>query len=202
METARNQYDRIVFFDTETVGINPNYIISLAYRYYERGKKPVIGEIRCNPDYEINPEASKVNGFTNELVANWPYFNQEWEKIKPYFEGSLHIGHNIQFDESALMLEFNRYGIEYPEHFELDTLKIARKMIPKSETGNYKLITLCNYFGIIDMNDESSKEKFHAADFDIWATDKVFRKLRELNKEKNGRYDACFIPISLKNNND
>ena len=32
-------YNRILAFDTETVSIKPNYIISLAYIFFENGKK-------------------------------------------------------------------------------------------------------------------------------------------------------------------
>ena len=97
--------NKIIMFDTETVGLKPNYIISLGYRYFERGKKPIFGEIRCNPDYFIPEAATKVNGFTNEMVKDWPLFVDKWYEIEPLFRDSLWLGHNLKFDSSALIKE-------------------------------------------------------------------------------------------------
>lgn len=59
-------YNKLCFFDTETVGLRPNYIISMAFIVFENGKKIADDMIVCNPDYPISPEASKTNGFTDE----------------------------------------------------------------------------------------------------------------------------------------
>jgi len=182
--------DRIVFFDTETVNINPNYIISLAYRYYERGKEPVYGMIECNPDYEISPQASAVNGYTNENVQDFPLFAEVWSSIEPMFRDSVWVCHNTPFDTRALRLELLRYCLPEPHHYTLDTLAISRKVLCHKETDNHKLITLCKYFNLVQ--DEDS-EKFHAADFDIWATDMVFREFRKMSKT-NYRISTLFIP--------
>ena len=69
-------YSKLLFFDTETVAISPKYIISIAYILYENGKRKDYGYVICNPDYPISPGASRVNGFTNENVANKPLFNE------------------------------------------------------------------------------------------------------------------------------
>ena len=188
-----SKYDKVVFFDTETVGLNPNYIISLAYRFYERDKDVKIGEIRCNPCYPINKSASETNGFTDEMVRSWPTFEEQWDSIKNYFTDSVWIGHNVDFDEKALKLEFKRYNIEVPEHTKLDTMKIARQMLRKPiDVPNHKLGTLCDYFGI---KPEGGNFNYHSADYDIWATYEVFKKERELNKLNKGKYDSYFIPM-------
>ena len=181
--------NKIIMFDTETVGLKPNYIISLGYRYFERGKKPIFGEIRCNPDYFIPEAATKVNGFTNEMVKDWPLFVDKWYEIEPLFRDSLWLGHNLKFDSSAVMLEASRYGFKIPHHYDIDTLEIAKKMIPKGTTANYKLGTLCEYFDI-----KAEEENYHSADFDIWATDKLFRKLLAYNKQKGEAFNYLFKP--------
>ena len=48
-----------------------------------------------NPEYPISPEASKVNGFTDEYVKQFPTFKEVWPGIKKYFEDSIWIGHNV-----------------------------------------------------------------------------------------------------------
>ena len=164
----------LVFFDTETVGLRPNYIVSIAYIVYRDGKQVKGGYLICNPDYPIGEQASKVNGFTNESVKDKPLFPEIWSEIRPYFEGSIWVGHNVKFDESAITLECRRYGIPIPKHWTICTCDNAKKLIPKSVVGNYKLNTLCDYFGIEFHN-------HHTASFDTVACRKVFNKLVELS---------------------
>ena len=47
-------YNKLCVYDTETTGISPNYIISLAYREVENNKIVDKGMIICNPDYPIS----------------------------------------------------------------------------------------------------------------------------------------------------
>lgn len=169
-------YNKLVFFDTETTSISPPYIISLAYIAFQNGKKVSKGQIICNPDYPINPEASKVNGFTDDMVKDKPFFNEEWGKIKRYFENAIWIGHNSSnFDWRALKTEAQRYGITMPNHLDCDTLKNAKRLIPKDKVENYKLETLIDFFKV----NVKSKD-FHSADFDTWACMKIYNKLVEL----------------------
>ena len=53
---------------------------------YENGKRKNYGYVICNPDYPISPGASRVNGFTDESVADKPLFSEIWPDIKEYFE--------------------------------------------------------------------------------------------------------------------
>lgn len=186
-------FDKVVFYDTETTGLPPqNYIVTLAYIYYERGKQPIVGQIKCNPDYPINPNASKVNGITNEMVKDCPLFVEEWAKIEPYFRDSVWIGYNSdRFDQQAMRLEFYRYGCKEPHHYNLDVIKMARAMVKKGTTENYKLQTMCKYFGIEGKN-------YHTSDFDTWGTKELYFKLKQLNEEKEGAYDNLFEPTEIE----
>lgn len=167
-------YDRICFFDTETISINPNYIISLAYIYYENGKKVSQNCIVMNPDYPISPQASAVNGFTDDMVKDKPKFDDVWPTIKQYFTNSIWVCHNLPFDKRALYTEFRRYDIEIPDFFTCDTLENAKNYIAKGITENYKLGTLCDYFGI-------ELKNWHTADADTLACMRVFNKLINLS---------------------
>lgn len=169
-------YNKLVFFDTETVSISPPYIISLAYIAFQNGKFVSKGQIVCNPNYPIDPNASKVNGFTNDMVKNKPFFNKEWKKVTQYFKDAIWIGHNSSnFDWRALKTEAQRYKIIMPNHLDCDTLKNAKRLIPKDKVENYKLETLLNFFKV----NVKSKD-FHSADFDTWACMKIYNKLVEL----------------------
>lgn len=187
-------YNKGVFFDTETTDINKNYIITLSYRVYERGKEPIVGEIRCNPHYPINPNASKVNGFTDEIVQDYEDFDIQWAQIEPYFRDAIWFGHNVSFDIKALMLEFKRYNIKVPHHYVVDTLTAARTMLKKNvDIDNHKLITLCNFFNL-----EIDEDKFHGSAYDIEMTEMVYRELRKLNHNRGNRYNYLFIPKEVE----
>lgn len=171
---SQPNYNKLVFFDTETVDINPNYIISLAYIAYENGKRVDKGMIICNPNYPISEQASAVNGFTNENVAKEPLFPEHWEKIKCYFEDAILIGHNCSFDIRALRTEFQRYNITPPNFYSCCTCLNAKKIIDKSKVKNYKLGTLCEYFGI-------TLDNWHSADADTLAALRIYNELVKLS---------------------
>ena len=188
-------YSRLLFYDTETVGLRPNYIISIAYMLYENGKKVDTGYIVCNPDYPISKRASEVNGFTNDSVADKPLFSEVWPEIKYLFTDTVWIGHNSnRFDQDAMRLEFKRYNIEEPHHYNLDTMIIAQGMLKKNvDVADHKLGTLCKHFGL-------EIEGYHQAHVDTWACQRVFNKLAKLNREQNGIYDKLFIPQEVYKN--
>ena len=167
-------YNKLCFFDTETVGLNPNYIVSLAYIAYENGEKIADGMIICNPDYPISKEASETNGFTNEMVKDYPLFPKQWKKISKYFDNAILIAHNSNFDVKALKEEAKRYNITLPCFWVCDTLANAKKLIPKGVTQNYRLGTLCDYFGITLKN-------WHTADADTRACLRLYNKLIEIS---------------------
>ncbi len=166
-------FKKILFYDTETVGMKPPYIISLGYILCENNKIVKRDMIKCNPKYHISEGASKVNGFTDDMVQDWPTFEEEWPKIAPYFENAILCGHNLNFDICAIQAEFERYNLPEIHGYYVDTLPIARKCVHKPEVPNHKLGTLCEYFGIDLVN-------AHSADADIYATMKLFNKLVRL----------------------
>ena len=167
-------YNKLVFTDTETVSIRPPYIISIAYIVYENGKRIAAGQKICNPDYPIDPGASQVNGFYNEDLLDKPLWSEVWDEIKEYYEDSIWIGHNISFDNSAIVKSNSRYGIETPRHWTCCTMKNARVLVPKPTVVNHKLGTLCDYFGI-------NLDNWHSADADTLACLRVYNKLIDLS---------------------
>lgn len=167
-------YNKIVVFDTETTGMSPPYLVSLAFRCYENSKLIKKDYIIVNPKYPISPGASKVNGFTDEQVMNYPDFKEQWENIKEYFENAILIAHNISFDKRVLLTEFARYNIEVPTFWTCDTLENAKMLVPKKQVNNYKLGTLCDYFGF-------PIDRWHEADADCYFCLKVFNKLVQLS---------------------
>lgn len=165
-------YNRLFIADTETTRFLENRIVSLAYIYCENGKRIAQDYILVNPQAKIEEGASKVNGITYDKIKNCPTFDKVWESISAYMTNSVWVFHNSNYDELKVIIpELKRYNIPVPSHRVCCTLENAKLLIPKKEVKNYKLGTLCEYFGI-DLGD-----RFHEADFDTEACARIFNRL-------------------------
>lgn len=179
-------YNKLVFFDTETVSLRPPYIISIAYIAYENNKLSKAEYLVCNPDYPIDPGASQVNGFYNDDLLDNKLWPEVWDNIKEHFENAILLGHNVNFDETALFQSNSRYNIPMPKkYWTCCTMKNARLLLPKPTVINHKLGTLCEYFSI-------NLDNWHNASADTLACLKVYNKLIELSdgnlKIEKGKY--------------
>lgn len=186
-------YDDIFVFDTETVSLKPNYIISIAFLYYHKFKRVDGAYLICNPEYPIDPGAGKVNGFTDEKVQDYPTFPEIYGRFKNYLKDSIWLGHNVRFDNSAMIATCQKNGLDVPHHWTCCTYENAKTIIPKGDVTNYKLNTLCDYFGIDFKN-------HHTASFDTVACQKIFNRLVKLS---NGNlavkeFDALVYDPELK----
>ena len=180
----------LVVVDTETTGLTPrgNDIIEVSAIRYEAGFKPVscfTTLLRSrNP---IPPEASAVNSITDEMVKDQPYFSQVAASFSEYISGCNIVGHNLSYDLKFLFC----CGAELPDNVKyIDTLDLAKHTLtsPRSkqwdsdsgyavpvddyDVEDFKLGTLCDYYGIVLQN-------AHRSLSDCLATGKVLERLIE-----------------------
>lgn len=157
----------LVVIDTETTGLKPrvNEIIEVSAIRYEAGFKPVsCFTTLLRPHNPISPEASAVNNITDDMVRDQPYFSQIADALSEYISGCTIVGHNLNFD-----LKFLCYGgAHLPDKVKyIDTLELAKHTLTSRrstrwdsdseysfrdfdyDVENYKLGTLCNYYGIV-----------------------------------------------------
>ena len=92
-------------------------------------------------------------------------FYDIWKEIKKYIEGCTLVAHNAQYDMKVLLGEMKRYNIECGELESICTCGNAKNL--KLPTENYKLNTLCKYYGI-------SLNNHHNALDDTIACEKIF----------------------------
>lgn len=169
-------FDKLIFFDVESTGFKENRIVSIGLLYYENGKLKTKKNITINPNTQIEIGASKVNGFTNDMVKDKPTFDEIWDEIKQYFEDTTWIGHNVKYDNKCILGELKRYKLQVPKHDTLCTMENAKILIPKTKIKNYKLDTVAQYFGI-----NFTEEQHHDAFFDTIAAMRIYNKLVELS---------------------
>lgn len=160
---------KVIFFDTETTGNEPqkDFLCQLAYK--------TEGEIFCElykPYLSIPPEASAITHITNKMVIDKPYFKEskEYNKVKKTFEddNSVVVAHNAKFDLAIIDKEDIK-----PNNF-ICTLRVARYLDKDNIIPQYKLQYL-RYF--LDIEIEATA---HDALGDVLVLEKLFERL--LNK--------------------
>lgn len=153
---------RQVVLDTETTGIDPKQ----GHRIIEIGCVEMIGRkltkrhfhVYINPDREVEEEAFRVHGISNEFLADKPRFHEIAQEFFDFIKGAELIIHNAPFDIGFMDHEFARIG-GYPKTAEVcgvfDSLVYARKKHPGQKNN---LDILCRRYGI-----DNSHRELHGA---------------------------------------
>jgi exodeoxyribonuclease X len=161
----------IIFFDTETTGVNStDFLCQLAYKFGDSKFSELY-----KPEIKIPPEASAVHHVSNKMVENKSSFKEspDFEKIKKLFEDkdTILVAHNAKFDLGIIKKE----GIN-PKN-TICTLRVARALDKENKIPQHKLQFL-RYF--LDIEIEATA---HDALGDVLVLEKLFERL--LNKIKN-----------------
>lgn len=144
---------RQIILDTETTGIDPeqgHYIIEIGC--VEMAQRRLTGETfhqYIRPEREVEEEAMRVHGITNEFLADKPLIAEILPGFIEFVRGAELIIHNAAFDIGFLNAELARNG--YAERMQdicpkvTDSLLLARKKYPGQKNN---LDALCRRFGI------------------------------------------------------
>lgn len=128
-----------------------------------------------NPQKNISWAAMGLTGITNEMVADKPTYEEVLPKFKVHPDTKYVVCHNMSFDSRFFPEGFITEGVRL-----LCTLKLAQRLIPKSECGDHKNTTLYYYLGCY--KNPFGKEfidKAHSALSDILMTANILSKLLE-----------------------
>ena len=143
---------KVTYFDIEWAnGKNKSICqVGIMCENYDDGE-PIYPErnIYVNPEDMFDEMCMKVHGICASIVVDKPTFPDVWKEIEPCFTNSIIIGHNVaSADLDALTKALQRYNIDVPELYYVDTLEIARAYVPSFVVENYSMSTLCKYFGV------------------------------------------------------
>lgn len=110
-----NSYNLV---DAESTGLFDEQgapgLVSVGICFVESGIIIDKEEFLVRPHREMEPEATNVNGFTQDDVDSHPEFSAQWSKISEYFNESLVITHNALFDWKLILDNVERYSLEPP----------------------------------------------------------------------------------------
>ena len=170
-----------VVFDLETTGISPktDEVVEISAVKVEHGKVTDEFSTLVNPKQRIPYGASRVNGITDDMVAEAPFFEQVLEEFLEFIEGFVLVGHNIaRFDMNFLYRDVEKYFERSLPNDYIDTLQMARRELPNLE--HHRLTDLAEYYGI-------SAEGAHRALNDCRMNQQVFEKMGNPVYKKQGK---------------
>ena len=157
---------RQIVLDTETTGMNQLGAHYEGHGIIEIGAVELVNRrytgnnfhIYINPNRPVDPEAIKVHGITDEMLADKPEFKAVAQEFLDYIKGAELLIHNEPFDVGFMDYEFRKIGLDVKTTdvcVVTDTLQMARQMYPGKRNN---LDALCDRLGI-----DNSKRTLHGA---------------------------------------
>ena len=158
--------NRQIVLDTETTGMNQLGAHYEGHCIIEIGAVEMINRrytgnnfhIYIKPNRPVDPEAIKVHGITDEMLADKPNFSQIANEFIEYIKGAELLIHNAPFDVGFMDYEFAKLNLPIKTNDicqVTDTLTMARQMY-RGKKNN--LDALCSRLGI-----DNSKRTLHGA---------------------------------------
>lgn len=153
--TPRDKLSNYVVIDTETTGLTPgkNKIIDVAAIRFRDWMPVEKFSTLLSPGSHIPVSATKINGITDDMVADKPQFRQVAQSLIDFIGDDNVVGHNIEgFDVPFVVLAGANLAARKRKYY--DTLTIARRTLKREtrdgngDVENYKLHTLCEYYNI------------------------------------------------------
>lgn len=158
--------NRQIVLDTETTGMNQLGAHYEGHCIIEIGAVELINRrytgnnfhIYIKPDRPVDPDAIKVHGITDEMLADKPEFKEIAQDFLDYINGAELLIHNAPFDVGFMDYEFRKLNLNVKTDdicLVTDTLQMARQMYPGKRNN---LDALCDRLGI-----DNSKRTLHGA---------------------------------------
>ena len=137
---------KFIAFDLETTGIKSteDMIVEVGAVLFD-GDRAIKGYgALVDPGRSIPPDASAVNGITDDMVRGKPTIATVLEEFTEFCGDLPLVAHNAPFDYKFLLEDIKLHKSVSPTGVVLDTLPLARKVFPG--LANYKLWTLVRHF--------------------------------------------------------
>ena len=158
--------NRQIVLDTETTGMNQFGAHYEGHCIIEIGAVEMLNRrytgrklhLYIKPDREVDPDAIKVHGITDEMLADKPDFAAVAQEFIDFIQGAELLIHNAPFDVGFMDYEFAKHKLNVKTTdicLVTDTLQMARQAYPGKRNN---LNALCDRLGI-----DNSKRTLHGA---------------------------------------
>lgn len=178
--------ENYVAIDLEMTGLNTkrDKILEIGAVRVKNKKIEDTYQALIDPHLELPEEIVELTGITNEMACGGREIDQVMPEIVAFCGDFVLLGHNIIFDYGFLKQAARNCDLEF-EHRGMDTLKLARKLLPPEEKKT--LQTLCDRFGI-------ARERRHRALDDAKAAGELYEILETAYE---ARQPEVFQPYPL-----
>lgn len=139
--------DSYIALDLETTGLSPenNHILEIGALKVEHGKVVDTYETFVQCPEPIDVKIRHLTGITDEMAASGQTEEAAICDLLEFCGQNVLLGHNILFDYKFVKAAVRRCRRSYEAKL-IDTLKIARKLLPDVEKKSLEY--LCGYFHI------------------------------------------------------
>jgi DNA polymerase-3 subunit epsilon len=108
----------------------------------------VVGEFQTlvNPGRPIPAYISVLTGLTDAMVAGAPRLSAALPSFLEFSQGAVMVAHNAPYDMGYLAAAAAALDYQWAPPAVVDTVKVARAVVPRGEVPNHKLATLAQHF--------------------------------------------------------
>lgn len=220
-QLAKGTYSNIIFafIDTETTGLENPHAFNIAYHLAKYNPNTnqleifVSKDLFFNPLKPFDPQASAINGYTDDMVKDYPPVSEfSLFADLPLFHhdnpnGVILIGHNIQFDYKALLntavgdhkdfLGACNYLCTKILHIDIQLKGLVQSIPNQFNTPNNKLTTIAEQ---VLGKTPDDLAKAHTASFDAMLCFAYINELLRLGLIQIENIIVKQSPAELKNN--
>lgn len=134
-------------FDVETTGsMSRIRMVELGASRFRLEGEPSSFTTLVDPRVHISSFVTRIHGITDDMVKGAPRAREALEEFFDFARGCVLLAHNASFDTAVVSAELARHALPVPEFLILDTVSLARNLIPGPP--NYKLSTLTDWLGL------------------------------------------------------
>lgn len=134
--------NNFTIIDVETASRRVPSICSLGLVHVSRGKVTARHHYYVKPRGRFEYWNIRVHGIEPYQVKSAPSFKDVWPLIKDYCENSIIIAHNASFDMAQIQASLEEAGIDCPDFYYIDTVKMASSLFPSFPKYNLAYLSL------------------------------------------------------------
>ena len=141
----------VVVVDVETTGLDPHLgdrVIEIGAVKFHGGVEIARFHSMVNPDRDIPPEASQINGITEDMVRDAAGADVVMASFAVFSADCLFAAYNAPFDLSFIESEMDATGVRSPNWTVIDVLALARHLLP--ELTSHRLEAVVRALGFVN----------------------------------------------------
>lgn len=170
-----NNYDDLIVFDTETTGFRKDAkIIQFSAILYKIQNDLTLKRIDAldvyiNPEEPLSEKIKEITGISDGILRSSKTEKYWGPKIMDFLKKApICVIHNAPFDQRMVQQMCERLTLPGMQNICLDTLIMARDIIPKTEIEDHKLKSVVEYVA------PDKSYRFHSSIEDVEATATIF----------------------------